>query len=195
MAKRDAEVAALAAPMSSVLYDGDMDMSGLLAAVLTPGPVSILPPEPDIQVIKPDPIKALETLCNTGRVSHQLVNLATAKLNLTPVISQSPVDEGRRKRGELEDNVEVVCRLWQMKCLPWELLTTDAIALMVDANDQPSQGAVYSVLRRWADHNWAMVGRSPVRFVGFSDDAWQLGLTELRRRAKREADRRTKGFF
>lgn len=182
--------------MPLVPTDGDMDLSGLLAAVLTPGPVTILPPEPDIEMIKPDPIKVLEILCNSGRVSQQLVNLVTRNVLLQDApAEQLPVAEGRRKRGELEDNVEVVCRLWLMKCLPWELLTTDAIALMVDANDTPSQGAIYSVLTRWADHNWATIDRSPVRFVGFSDDALNLGLTELRRRAKREADRRTKGFF
>jgi hypothetical protein len=182
-----------------MLVTPDGDTSGFLATLgatlATSRPVGSVP-ERELQVIPPDPVKVLVNLCNTGLVSPQLVNMVAAKLGATyPVEEKSPVGEGRRKRGELEDNVETVCRMWLMKLLPWEDLTTDAIALMIDANDRPSQGAIYAVLKRWAEHNWATIAMGPFRFVSFSDEVLYQGMTEVRRLAKREADRRAKGFF
>jgi hypothetical protein len=197
MARRDAQAAALAAPMVIQPATTDIDVTGLLGAIMTPSRATIiLPPEDELEVIPLHPIKVLEALCNSGRVSQQLVNMTASKLGATyPVETRHPVAEDRRKRGELEDNVEVVCRLWLLKLLPWDQLTTDVIALMVDAGDTPSQGAVYSVLQRWATHNWATIEKGPVRFISFSEEAHNKGISELRRLAKREADRRAKGFF
>lgn len=198
MARRDAQIAAATSTAAATTPppDGMPDLEAVLGAAIAPARPVVVPPEAELKVVTPDPIKALETLCNSGRVSQQLVNLVVRKILFQePTEEQLAVAEGRRKRGELEDNVEVVCRLWLAKCLPWNQLTTDAIALMIDANELPSQGAIYSVLMRWASHNWATVERGPVRFVSFSDDAYSYGLAELRRRSKREAGRRSKGFF
>lgn len=197
MMRRDAEIAASTAPMVTNATDGMPNLQGMLAATLGPVPTYVTPTESELKVIlPPDPLKVLEDLCNSGRVSQQLVNLVIRKaMGKEPTLEQLSVDEGRRKRGQLDTNVELVCRLWLMKYLPWEQLTTSAISLMIDAVDPPSQGAIYSVFMLWAGNNWATIEKHPIRFIKFSDEVWIDGLTVVRYKHKRELDRRAKGFF
>lgn len=150
----------------------------------------------DMPVEKPPPPSIWQVFVQSDNVSQQLKNLIYNKV----LGQQSHTDELkeetlRRRRGQLEDNVEVVCRLWLKKLLPWELLTTDVISMMVDAYDPPSQGAIYSVLKRWADQNLATIGIKPMRFVGFSERVLDRGIAVEKHRQGREADRRSKGFF
>lgn len=202
MARRDAQIAnALPPPLvDTPIADGVLsDVMGMLkSTILAFGGTVVTPPDSDVEVITPvrNPLRPLELLCNSGRVSQQLVNMCLTKVfGKEPTSDQVSIATDRRKRGELEDNVEVVCRLWLLRHLPWSSLTTDAIALMVDANDPPSQGAIYAVLMRWSDSNLAVIERSPLRFMLFSDEAWCDGVTAVRHKHKREADRRAKGFF
>lgn len=103
---------------------------------------------------------------------------------------------GRRKRGELDAQVELVCRLWldgHLNVGPQ--LTINWICMMINAERPPSPGAIYAVLTRWADANLCMVGTKPFRFTGFSDPVNQDGIMQIRKDNKREAARREKGHF
>lgn len=202
MARRDAQIVnALSTPIITAppgMTVADDIMETLKSTILSTHPTVTLPPNTKLEIIVPvrNPLRPLELLCNSGRVSQQLVNMCLTKVfGKEPTADQVSVATERRRRGELEDNVEVVCRLWMLRHLPWANLTTDAIALMVDANDPPSQGAIYAVLTRWSDANLAIIQRSPLRFILFSDDAWFEGITAIRHSQRREADRRSKGFF
>jgi len=160
------------------------------------GRVTILPAGNDVTVIPPDPYHMYRQLIASPKVSDQLANLVRVRV-LGEEADESQREETgeRRRRGELDSNVEIVCKLWLDGFLPWELLTTDAISLMIDAENSPSQGAIYSVLNRWADKGFAMIGTKPMRFMGFNDNVLKLGLEVATYRTKREADKRMKGFF
>lgn len=125
-------------------------------------------------------------------LSPQLVNLIRVNIKgLEPL----PVGEHNRRRGELEANVEAICRLWLDKKMPWDLLTTDVVGLMVDANNPVSAGAVYAVFSRWEGANYAIIEKSPVRFVCFTPAVQEYGIAAVRKIDQRKERNRSKGFF
>jgi hypothetical protein len=143
--------------------------------------------------------RMFRAILDRGRVAQQLTNLVLKLIfgdEVVPGNDRVDLPKERRKRGELDDNVEVVCRLWQAGKLPWgDLLTTEAIALTIDASDPPSQGAIYAVLTRWSEAGYCTIGTAPMRFVGFTSAVLEKGLSQTKHAHKREADRRSKGFF
>lgn len=108
--------------------------------------------------------------------------------------SQSKEGE-RRKRGSLDVNVEVVCRLWVDGKLPYKELKPQDIAIMVDALNAPSQGAVHAVLTRWEKLGLVKLDSKPVRFVSFEPRVYKLGIKSEMARQHRVANNRAKGFF
>jgi hypothetical protein len=144
----------------------------------------------------PDEHKIYQKLLATGTVSDQLAGLVN-ELILGIKVDSAPESKtnGRRRRGELEANVEVVCRMWLDGKVPWPELTTDVIGLMIDADDTISQGAIYAVLTRWADARLAEVGKKPMRFLSFSQAVLADGIAAVKSRASRDAEQRAKGFF
>lgn len=174
----------------SVVYD-------LVEAVKSAsGRVTILPPAHDVVVITSDPHYMYRQLIASAKVSDQLANLVRVRVLSEEADETQREETGeRRRRGELDSNVEIVCKLWLDKFLPWELLTTDAISLMIDAENPPSQGAIYSVLNRWADKGFATIGTKPMRFLNFNENVLKLGLDVATHRSKRAAEQRAKGFF
>jgi hypothetical protein len=99
-----------------------------------------------------------------------------------------------RKRGELDSNVEAICRLWLARSIPWELLTTDVIALLVDVDNPPSAGAVHAVLSRWDNANLAIIEKNPMRFVCFTPTVQEIGIEAAMKLAHRRARASERGF-
>lgn len=164
-----------------------VDMVGLAM----PFPVAVVMPA------EPPEIVMYRRLIESEKVSSQLINMVRIQIlgEERTVVERSAKIGGRRHRGELDANVEIVCKLWLDKKLPWELLTTDAISMLIDADDPPSQGAVYAVLNRWADRGIAMVGTKPMRFMGFNEMVLAIGVAAALAKSSREAEKRAKGFF
>lgn len=195
------ELAATVRTMTAVTSDplfvgthGLVSAADVAASVASaPMPIAVNMPE---VVITQDPHWLYRQMIASPKVSTQLANMVRVKI-LNEEAQEYSADESgeRRRRGELDANVEIVCRLWLDKLLPWELLTTDAISIMVDAEDPPSQGAIYSVLNRWANRGFAMIGTKPMRFIGFNESVLKMGLEAAVHKANREADRRSKGMF
>jgi hypothetical protein len=99
-----------------------------------------------------------------------------------------------RRRGELDCNVEAICRLWLDKALPWDMLTTDVIAVLIDVDNPPSPGAVHAVLTRWDDENFAIVKKNPVRFECFTPTVQEIGIEAARIVARRKSKARDRGL-
>lgn len=99
-----------------------------------------------------------------------------------------------RRRGELDSNVEAICRIYLAKALPWSLLTTDVIALLVDVDNPPSPGAIHAVLTRWEDQNFAITARDPFRFMCFTPTVDEIGIEAARSLAHRRARASERGF-
>lgn len=112
------------------------------------------------------------------------------------VLDMEPIFGERRARGELEDNVELVCRLWVDGYLPqWPMMDMQTISILVDAQDPPSVGAVHAVLTRWAGSRMCTTAESPFRFVEFTPRVMLLGVAEIKKLHKREKEAHDKGFF
>lgn len=99
-----------------------------------------------------------------------------------------------RRRGELDSNVEAICRLWLDKAIPGDELTTDWISLLVDVDNPPSKGAIHAVLMRWDESNFAIVEKNPVRFICFTPTVQEIGIEAARKLAHRKSKNREKGF-
>jgi hypothetical protein len=117
-------------------------------------------------------------------------------LKTEPTEDQRIAANDRRKRGELESNVEVVCRLWLDKHLAAvNELTTNWIALLIDASEPPSQGAIHAVLTRWSEHGYAKVEHKPFRFIEFMPSVAENGIAAAKQAHEREKNARAKGFW
>lgn len=102
----------------------------------------------------------------------------------------TPTASGRSGRGQLELWVKQACDQWVLdkpeeSCTPQWL--SDKIAEKHGVNESgnpPSVGAINAVFERWTKLNFALVGRKPVRFVGYTDDGVKHGLEGLKIRSK-----------
>lgn len=109
---------------------------------------------------------------------------------------EHPANEGsRRKRGSLDTNVEIVCKLWLEQKIMFEHLTPQLIGMMIDAGDSPSPGAIYAVLTRWKDSGLCEVETKPFRFTGFTPAVGENGIAYAKNSVERERKARTQGFF
>lgn len=120
---------------------------------------------------------------------------------MPPVIIQSPAPEhvpatmvraftptasGRAGRGELESQVKEACDAWviakpDLSCTPPYI--SSVIAETHDIKP-PSVGAISAVFDRWTNLGFALIGRKPVRFVGYTDEGVKHGLEGLKLKAK-----------
>lgn len=140
--------------------------------------------------------KLYQKLIETGHVSTQLANYVREHVYEIPVEDINEARSGeRRRRGQLEVNVEVVCRLWLDQKLPWPQLTTDVVGLMIDAEDIPSAGAIYAVFDRWASAGLATIGKNPVRFESFNKHCMSHPIADVKGIIARDKDRHSRGFF
>ena len=80
---------------------------------------------------------------------------------------------GRAARGQLEEQVRYAINT-QIKAAGEDMikilgLTPGVIATMIDKDDPPSTGAIYSVLKRWENNVFVELGESPFRFLCMTD--------------------------
>lgn len=180
------------------LADMDADTAARqTAASVTLSAFDALAALPVITADDPDAKHRLyQKLIETGHVSTQLANYVREHVFEIPIGDIEEAHSGeRRRRGQLEVNVEVVCRLWLDEKLPWPQLTTDIVGLMIDAEDIPSAGAIYAVFDRWASAGLAAIGKSPVRFESFSEHCMSHLVADVKGLLARDKDRRARGFF
>ena len=80
---------------------------------------------------------------------------------------------GRAAKGQLEEQVRHAVSV-QVSAAGEDMiamlgLTPETLSKMIDKENPPSTGAVYSVLKRWEGHNLVELGEKPFRFVRFTD--------------------------
>ncbi len=80
---------------------------------------------------------------------------------------------GRSARGQLEEQVRHVISV-QVKAAGEDMiamigLTTNTIAVLIDKDNQPSTGAIYSILKRWDGAAMVELADKPFRFLRFTD--------------------------
>lgn len=106
------------------------------------------------------------------------------------VIRTNHFDEtptGKRARGQLEDEVLLICSQFTRGELDEEFLTPAIIAKMIDDLNPPSVGAIGAVFERWEKIGFAHCPKKPVRFQSFTVDGMQYGLAYLKNKAKMAA--------
>jgi hypothetical protein len=102
-------------------------------------------------------------------------------------------DGGRRARGALELQVFDSCERYEAGMIvfgevdPDELpyMTCGVIAEVIVENygcRSPSTGAIHSVLTRWKDEGFALIGSKPMRFLAFTELKASIGIDGLRDR-------------
>lgn len=79
---------------------------------------------------------------------------------------------GRAQRGQLEEQVRHACEQ-QVKFGGADMiallgLRPETLALMIDRENPPSTGAIYSVLKRWERTAFVELAADPFRFVRFT---------------------------
>ena len=92
-------------------------------------------------------------------------------------------DRDNRLRGWLEIEVKKICDR-KMSGEIDDTLTPKSLAIWIDPENPPSQGAVGAVLERWSEIGFAAVNKNPVRFVSYTVKGMNLGLERMRSDAK-----------
>ncbi|WKW85511.1 DNA binding protein [Rhodococcus phage Reynauld] len=98
---------------------------------------------------------------------------------------------GRRARGQLDDMVDVLCKMWMLTgtggALMPEMCTSEWLTERTAAADgrETSPGAVAGILHRWRRIGYAIVRDKPLRFCGFTAAGLELGVEELNRQYRR----------
>ena len=99
-------------------------------------------------------------------------------------------ESGRRARGQLEDMVDVLCKVWIVKGpdndqFP-DLCYATWLAKMATSIDgiHTSPGAIAGILQKWEKIGYATIGIKPSRFIGYTKTGMELGLDEIYRRGK-----------
>jgi hypothetical protein len=101
--------------------------------------------------------------------------------------SYGPTESGRAARGELEGQVNNICIIWvveaeQFPCTPQYV--SEEIARLKGIKS-PSTGAISAVFDRWEKIGYAEIGRKPIRFLAFTDQAIEHGLEWVKTKAKK----------
>lgn len=101
----------------------------------------------------------------------------------------SATPTGRAGRGELEVNVKHWCDRWVLD-QPEESCTPTWISEKI-AHDlgikPPSVGAIGAVFDRWTAYGFALIGKKPVRFIGYTNEGVELGLEALKMRHRQRS--------
>lgn len=100
----------------------------------------------------------------------------------------APTSSGRAARGELEHQVNQTCITYsvegyRMHCTPQYVSQEIAREYGIKA---PSTGAVDAVFKRWEEIGYAVIERKPTRFVKFTEQGVELGLDQMKYRAKHQ---------
>jgi hypothetical protein len=98
-----------------------------------------------------------------------------------------PTPTGRAARGELEAWVKEQCDIWLVD-EPVDLCTPSFIAAEIGRTkgvSPPSVGAISAVFDRWVKLGFAVVGKKPTRFVGYTPEGIEHGLEKMKTDAKR----------
>lgn len=106
-----------------------------------------------------------------------------------PVPESSKRDGRGRERGELELAVKAVTDALENGSLTLddgEFLTPHRIATKIKENETRtvSAGAVAAILNKWFEIGYAKLNQKPVAFVGYTEDAFNVGLQGLKDRVK-----------
>lgn len=106
-----------------------------------------------------------------------------------PVPESSKRDGKGRERGALEVAVKNVTDQFDNGSLTLdsgEFLTPHRIATQIkkDENRAVSAGAVAAILAKWLEIGYAKLNTKPVAFTGYTEDAFNVGLSGLKDRAK-----------
>lgn len=120
-----------------------------------------------------------------------LERAVAAKLPPPVARSFAATATGRAARGELETWVRIVTDEWMAEVTidpTWrQLCTPPYIAKEISRSqgvNEPSTGAITSVLDRWTNLGFAASEKKPIRFVGYTEEGIKVGLDALKRRAK-----------
>lgn len=107
--------------------------------------------------------------------------------------AEDPTEPPKKARGSLEPLIKGVTDAFVTKKFTLEegqLLTPHRIATIIeesrDDGSKVSAGAVTATLSRWEKYGFAVLNAKPVAFVGYTDDAVELGLNECKARFRRE---------
>lgn len=131
-----------------------------------------------------------DTLLGPENATHGVLDrVAGRAFALTPT--------GQRARGQLEYEVLSICKQFNDKVFDWDMCITKYVAEAIDKNDPPSTGAISAVWDRWAAMRFAMIGKKPIRFLGFTNsngtaeelDAVKSELKRKKARSKADARR------
>lgn len=145
------------------------------------------PPHRTYWMPSDDPLSPLST---SNRPDAPVLLESPAPDVVPPTIARpfSITPTGRAARGQLELWVKIECDAWLVDD-PGELCTPSYLATQIaraQAIDPPSVGAISAVFDRWAKLGFALIGKKPTRFVGYTPDGVKLGLERMKEQAKRQ---------
>lgn len=93
-------------------------------------------------------------------------------------------ESGARQRGQLEAQVQDICNRAMYGEFD-ELMTPQAVSVLIDPERPPSTGAIGAVFNRWEEIGYAKIHRKPLYFRGLTIEGMRDGLEACKRRAKR----------
>lgn len=108
-------------------------------------------------------------------------------LEVTAITYRDQTPTGQRARGQLEDEVLLVCSQFTRGELDEEVLTPAVIARLIDDVQPPSVGAIGAVFSRWVKVGFANCPKRPVRFESFTVEGMQRGLEYMKTKHKLKA--------
>lgn len=100
---------------------------------------------------------------------------------------------GIRARGQLEDQVLLVCSQFARGELEVEVLTPNFIAMEISEAEPPSVGAIGAVFDRWVRIGFARCEKKPVRFTSFTSEGMLKGLQYMKDKFKADAKKQAAG--
>jgi hypothetical protein len=142
-------------------------------------------PTPEERIVS----RASKDLELTGRTDAQPTLESPAPGIVPPLLARSfaATPTGRLARGQLEFMVREACDVWKVEgysvnCTPQWIATEVA---KTHGIDEPSTGAVSSVLMRWVNIGFATVDGKPFRFLDYTKEGMDKGLEVMKLAAKR----------
>lgn len=117
--------------------------------------------------------------------------LPTLAQRWTGELPDLPVRTQRRARGELALLLDRLVKQWMLDPPDDEpVCSAEYLKRAVIAFDgrSTSTAAIFKVFRHWQELGYAIIEENPVRFVSLTEQGFEIGLEELKRRKKR-ADR------
>ncbi len=91
----------------------------------------------------------------------------------------NPTPSGIRARGQLEDDVKIVCDRFDTGAGPISL-PLSFIATQIHPDAPPSVGAIREVMLRWMKYGFATIGVEPLAFTGYTQEGRESGVEVMR---------------